>query len=172
MIPADWMPNARMERIIVHWTAGVSKASALDRSHYHILVEDDGELVRGTLPISANAPGASGPRASHTLNCNTGSIGLSLCGMRGAVPEPFDPGPSPLTRPQWDAAMRALAQLCQRYGIVPGPRTLLSHAEVSSNLGIAQRGKWDIARLPFEPTIIGAGNVGALMRTTVRNLMS
>lgn len=41
-VPADWMPSAKMFRIICHWTAGAHKASEFDRSDYHILIEDDG----------------------------------------------------------------------------------------------------------------------------------
>ncbi|PLU82213.1 N-acetylmuramoyl-L-alanine amidase, partial [Sinorhizobium medicae] len=40
------MPAAKMGRIICHWTAGAHKASDFDRGHYHILIEDDGKLVR------------------------------------------------------------------------------------------------------------------------------
>lgn len=159
IIPTDWMPDGRLERIIVHWTAGNHKASDLDRSHYHVLIEGDGKLVRGLHPISANAVGASGARANHTLNCNTGSIGVSLCAMAGAVERPFSAGKAPVTVAQWDVLPAVLAELCRRYSIPVGPRTVLSHSEVQGTLGIKQNGKWDIARLPFShltgATVIG-----------------
>lgn len=91
IVPADWMPPARLERIMFHWTAGAHRASGLDRSHHHILIEADGKLVRGTPSIAANGSGGSVPRASHTLNCNTGSIGVSLCCMAGAIESPSRP---------------------------------------------------------------------------------
>ncbi|MDH2092725.1 N-acetylmuramoyl-L-alanine amidase, partial [Rhizobium pusense] len=47
VVPADWMPSAKMDRIICHWTAGTHKATEFDRGHYHILIEADGNLVRG-----------------------------------------------------------------------------------------------------------------------------
>ena len=40
-VSAAWMPPARMQRIIVHWTAGAHKASDLDKAHYHILIQGD-----------------------------------------------------------------------------------------------------------------------------------
>jgi peptidoglycan hydrolase-like protein with peptidoglycan-binding domain len=83
LVPTLWMPWAKMDRVIVHWTAGTYKANATDRKPYHILIEGDGALVRGDYPISANAAPAQSPRANHTLNCNTGSIGVSLCCMAG-----------------------------------------------------------------------------------------
>lgn len=167
IVPADWMPPARLERIIFHWTAGAHRASGLDRSHYHILIEGDGKLVRGTPSIAANGIGGSGLRASHTLNCNTGSIGVSLCCMAGAIESPFKAGSAPMTAVQWKMLADVLADLCRRYGIPVTPKTVLSHAEVQNNLGIKQRGKWDVARLPFDLSLVGAKACGDAMRAMV-----
>ena len=170
LVPDEWMPAARLERVILHWTAGSHTASDFDRKHYHVLIEGSGRVVRGTPSIAANgigAPASAGARASHTRNGNTGSIGVSMCAMRGAVERPFNPGPSPLTRVQWETAARVVAILCRRYGIAVTPRTVLSHAEVQTNLGIAQVGKWDVARLPFDPSMIGAAACGAAFRSLV-----
>lgn len=165
-VPASWMPDAQIDRIIVHWTAGNSVASALDRQHYHILLNGDGSLVRGAPSIDKNNRGSVKPGyAAHTLNANSGSIGVSLCGMLGAVESPFNAGKSPITRAQWDVLPIVIADLCRRYGIKIGPKTVLTHAEVQSNLGITQRGKWDIARLPFDLAKVGAAAVGNDMRS-------
>ncbi|KRE15676.1 N-acetylmuramoyl-L-alanine amidase [Bosea sp. Root483D1] len=167
IVPAQWMPAGRLERVICHWTAGQHRASDLDRSHYHILIEGQGGLVRGDSPISANGIGGTGKRASHTLNCNTGSIGVSLCCMAGAKEQPFDPGKAPMTAVQWERLVRVVADLCRRYGIPVTPRTVLSHAEVQANLGIKQRGKWDFTRLAFAPSVKGAKACGDLLRAGV-----
>lgn len=170
-VPADWMPAARMSRIIVHWTAGNHQASADDREHYHLLIEADGKLVRGVPSIALNDAGGAKPGyAAHTLNCNTGSIGVSLCCMAGAIESPFKAGTAPMTRTQWDALPRVVADLCRRYGIAVTPKTVLSHAEVQANLGIAQRGKWDIARLAFDPSVTGAKACGDRLRAAVSAL--
>ncbi len=170
-VPAHWMPPGRLERVICHWTAGQHRASALDRSHYHILIEADGGLVRGDCAISANGIGGTGPRASHTLNCNTGSIGVSLCCMAGAKEQPFEPGKAPMTPEQWAKLAQVVADLCRRYDIPVTPKTVLSHAEVQANLGIKQRGKWDISRLAFDPSINGAKACGDLLRASVAALL-
>lgn len=165
LIPAMWMPNAKISRIVVHWTAGANKASAIDREHYHIIIEDDGKLIRGIPSIDLNSePRAKAGYAAHTLNCNTGSIGVSLCGMAGAIETPFLPGKYPITKKQWQTLPQVIAQLCRRYNIVIEPKTVLTHAEVQNTLGIKQRGKWDISRLPFDGSVIGAPAVGAQMR--------
>lgn len=172
VVPADWMPAARIERIIVHWTAGAHKASGLDKSHYHILIEADGKLVRGTPSIALNdARGAKAGYAAHTLNCNTGSIGVSLCCMAGAIESPFKAGSAPMTAVQWCALPFVLADLCRRYGISVTPRTVLSHAEVQGTLGIKQRGKWDITRLAHYPSLVGAKACGDAFRAATTVLL-
>lgn len=169
-IPAAWMPNAKITGIVFHWTAGQNKASDLDRSHYHVLIEGDGKHVRGVPSIDLNSlPKAKAGYAAHTLNCNTGFIGVSLCGMAGAIEIPFSAGKQPITRIQWDELANLLAQLCKRYGIKVSRKTVLSHAEVQTNLGIKQKGKWDIARLPFDASIHGAVAIGDQMRAMVQS---
>lgn len=171
IVPDDWMPPATMKRIHIHWTAGGHKANETDMKSYHILVEGDGELRRGTHSIAANSSGARGPRASHTKNANTGAIGVSLCCMRQAVENPFNPGPSPLTPVQWKRAVEVVADLAERYGILVTPTTILTHAEVEPNLGIRQRNKWDISRLAFDERFNGPRAVGDELRIRVAELL-
>jgi hypothetical protein len=169
VIPAAWMPDAKISGIVFHWTAGQNKASDLDRSHYHLLIESDGKHVRGVPSIDLNSlPKAKAGYAAHTLNCNTGFIGVSLCGMAGAIENPFSAGKQPITRVQWNELANVLAQLCKRYGIKVSRKTVLSHAEVQTNLDIKQKGKWDVARLPFDISIKGATAIGDQMRAMVQ----
>lgn len=170
VVPDDWMPRAAMHRIIVHWTAGSHKASATDRSHYHVLIEGDGTVVRGDPSITGNQPPLRN-YAAHTLNCNSGSIGVSMCAMAGAQ-EGGSYGKSPLTKAQWDKMIEVVAALCYRYGIKVTSQTVLTHAEVERNLNIKQRGKWDIAVLPFDPTFDTAAKCGARLRSEVQNRLA
>ncbi len=173
IIPADWMPAAKMQRVIVHWTAGTHTASENDRSHYHILIDGSGKPVRGIPSINLNEAVKTGSGyAAHTLNCNTGSIGVSMCCMGGAVENPFSAGKYPMTREQWDAMTSAVAELCRRYSIPVTDKSVLSHAEVQNNLGITQRGKWDFTRLAFDPSVVGAKACGDKMRAEVRAKLS
>lgn len=169
VIPSDWMPDAKMQRVICHWTAGQHKASDFDRTHYHLLIEDDGKPVRGKPSIKLNEKVVTGSGyAAHTLGCNTGSIGISLCCMAGAMESPYVAGVAPMTRAQWDALAVAVADLCRRYGIPVTDKTVLSHAEVQNNLGVKQKGKWDFTRLAFDPSVVGAKACGDLLRAGVR----
>lgn len=137
-----------MKRIIIHWTAGGHTPSNLDRGHYHFIIAGDGTVVKGVHPVEANEKPQKGKYAAHTLNCNTGSIGVAVAAMAGAVERPFSAGKSPITQAQ----LRALAALCRdlaaKYKIPVTRETILSHAEVQPTLKIKQRGKWDIAWLP------------------------
>jgi hypothetical protein len=86
VVPGEWLPECPMQRVIFHWTAGAWKAStSSDVPHYHILIEDDGRLVRGSYSIKDNVDTSDGRYAAHTKNCNTGSIGVSLCCMAGIL---------------------------------------------------------------------------------------
>lgn len=145
--------DCTMKRIIVHWTAGTYSASALDKEHYHLLIEGDGTVVAGKHPVSANSAPPREPRASHTRNCNTGSIGVAVCCMAGAIERPFTPGRFPLTQHQWETMARVVAELCARYKIGVTATTVLAHGEVQTTLRIRQSGKWDPLVLPWAPTI-------------------
>jgi len=160
-----------MKRIIMHWTAGGSRASADDKTHYHRLVEYDGTIVAGTEAIEDNIVTSDGDYAAHTLGLNTGSIGVSMCGMRGAVENPFDAGPSPVTEKQFRAFCIMVADLARQYAIPITPETVLTHAEVEPNLGVKQRGKWDFTRLPFRDDLRGAKPVGDYFRKTILEVM-
>ena len=171
VVPKAWVPNVAMSRIHLHWTAGGHKANSTDKKSYHILVEGDGKLVRGNHSIAANTAPPKSPRASHTLNANTGAIGVSLCCMRQSKERPFDAGPSPMTKEQWDKGLQVLADLSRKYKILVTPTTILTHAEVEPNLNIKQRNKWDITRLAFDSGFQGHREVGDEMRAQVAALL-
>ena len=170
-IPLAWMPDVPMKRVICHWTAGTHRAGPEDLAAYHFLIEGDGRLVKGDTSIALNSRRVKKGYAAHTLNCNSGSIGISLCCMGGAQEQPFRAGNYPMTAEQWSTLTTTVAELCARYRIRVTPRTVLSHAEVESNLGIKQRGKWDISRLPFDPGCVGAGACGDRLRRDVEAAM-
>lgn len=150
-----------MKRIILHWSAGGHAVSALDRQHYHFIIDGGGAVHEGNHKPEANTGFLrSGTYAAHTLNANTDSIGVALAAMAGAAERPFSPGRAPITEAQVSALVRLCADLCRRYGIPVTRKTVLSHAEVQPTLGIAQRGKWDIAWLPGmggpgDPVMVG-----------------
>ena len=158
-----------MDRIILHWTAGGYLPSAEDRAHYHLLIDSAGRAHAGLHPISANAKPIRGAYAAHTLNCNTGSIGIAVCAMAGARERPFGKGRAPITPAQVEALVTEAARLCRGYGIPVTRQTVLSHAEVQPTLGIRQRGKRDYDWLPgMAPGPHDPRRVGDWLRAMVR----
>lgn len=162
---------SKLVRVIIHWTAGGSRANALDKKHYHRLVEYDGTIVAGNEEIADNIVTSDGDYAAHTRNLNTGSIGVAMCGMHGAKESPFDPGASPLTEKQFNAMCILVSDLCRQHSIPVTRETVLTHAEVEPILGVKQRGKWDITRLPFKPDLVGAIPVGDYIRDRIKQVL-
>jgi hypothetical protein len=140
-----------MARIITHWTAGDHHASDVDREHYHVLVEGDGRLVRGDHPVSDNVSTQGGVYAAHTRGTNTGSIGIAVCCMAGAMQIPFRSGRWPMKQKQHEVMATAVADLCERYQIAVSRSTVLGHGEVQEALQRPQAGKWDPMVLPWDP---------------------
>jgi N-acetyl-anhydromuramyl-L-alanine amidase AmpD len=164
-----------MKRIILHWSAGGHTATATDKRHYHFIVEGSGKIVTGDHPPQANAhianPKDGSTYAAHTAGTNTGSIGVAVAAMRGAVERPFNAGPSPITPAQVDALVALVARLCKQHGIPVTRQTVLTHAEVQPTLGIKQRGKWDITWLPNMTGPIDPIALGDMLRTRVQEAM-
>jgi len=134
-----------MNRIIWHHTGGQYNPNATDRRAYHQIIDGDGQVHSGQFEIAANAPGQlrKGAYAAHTRHLNGGSIGVSIAAMAGgAWSDPFG-GQYPVKPAQVDALMRETGRLCGVYGIEVGARTVLSHAEVQTTLGVQQSNKWD-----------------------------
>lgn len=157
-----------MKRSITHWTGGAGRASAKDRERYHKITEFDGVVVNGKEALEDNIVTSDGDYAAHTLNLNTGSAGFAMAGMAGATESPFSAGQFPLTEIQFEAHCRdVLAPFHLQYNIPVTDRTCLTHAEVEGTLGVKQRGKWDLTRLPFKPELRGARAVGDYMRERV-----
>ncbi|MEN5275745.1 peptidoglycan recognition family protein [Brucella sp. TWI432] len=171
LVLAQWMPAVPMKRIICHWTAGTHTANATDKKAYHILIQGDGSVIRGDASIASNSGSIKDGYAAHTLNCNTDSIGVSMCAMAGSVESPFNPGKYPITATQWESFIKVTAELAAFYKIPVTPKTVLFHAEVQANLGITQRNKWDVTRLVFDKKT-GAAAIGALMRSDLTLAMS
>jgi hypothetical protein len=167
IVPEAWLPECAMKRIITHWTAGAYHASAVDREHYHIIIEGDGKLVRGDRSIRDNVSTADDTYAAHTRGCNTGSIGVACAAMQGAIQQPFFAGDYPLTREQYDALALVAADLCEFYAIPVEPTTVLNHGEVEATLHIPQHQKWDICVLPWNPSMVA----GAFMRNQIKGAL-
>lgn len=184
--PLSELPG-RPKRVIFHWSAGGNEASAHDRERYHLLIEawQDKWRLQGGVPVGRNMQSVGGlpgfhndaetGYASHTAGMNSWSLGVSLCGMRGAVDRrpdgEVDPGDSPITAPQVDGLVRVCAQIGLDYGLEPEPRQMLGHCEVPRVFEVPQPGKWDISWLPGRPELDSGEKVGDWLRSAIHQRM-
>lgn len=153
IIPADWLPDCTMKAVVNHWSAGSYTVSEVDKEHYHFIIGGDLKLVRGDNSIKANVSTSDADGyAAHTKGFNTRTIGIAVAAMANAVESPFNPGTYPMTRGQWLMSAQVAAECCRKYKIPVTPKTVLQHGEVQKNLGIQQNGKWDVCKLPWEPS--------------------
>ncbi len=159
-------------RIIMHWTGGGHRASALDRRHYHWLVEGSGQIVQGDTPEEENISTTDRIYAGHTLALNTGSLGIAVCAMHGARKRPFFAGSAPITEPQVKAFCMLAGRLARKWNVPVKRHTVLTHAEVQPTLGIRQRGKWDIAWLPGMNEPADPVMIGDKLRAEIRQAMA
>lgn len=154
-IPAAWLSRVAAHAVILHWTGGDRTCSGSDRKHYQLIIDGEPKLHRGVCSIADNVRLSDGSYAAHTrgFNARNGKavIGVTLCGMAGATQSPFRAGDHPITKEQWQAAADVVAQLAEFYRIPVDPQHVLQHGEVQRNLGIPQKGKWDITKLPWAP---------------------
>ena len=168
-LPASWLPDAPMKLVVCHWTAGGYDVSDHDLEAYHFVIDGAGVPHRGTFSVLDNVENLVWePRnyAAHAKGTNSNSIGISVCCMKDAIEEPFDPGEAPMLESQWDVMVAAIAQMCLRYNIEVTPKTVLGHGEVQENLGNPQDGKWDPMCLPWQPEL-SKEEVGELLRSQV-----
>lgn len=171
LLPAHWMPDAAMKRIILHWTAGSYTPSNLDKKHYHIVIDGQGHPHRGFHGIDANVPPLrSASYAAHTKGTNSRSIGVSACSMLNAHEIPFDAGDFPLNETQWEALAQVSAELCLRYDIPVSRQTVLGHGEVQDILNRPQSGKWDPMALPWMPGL-PFRQVGDMLRSRTQQIL-
>ena len=186
-------PVDGIERFVLHWTAGGHLAHPDERLRYHILVEhdegptpdpaDDEINVLAGVAIERNAGSVSGMPgahreaeigyAAHVRGFNSGSLGLSLCGMRGAVDYrpggDVDPGPSPITSRQVEVMIGLIVQFLTICGYAPTEDRVFSHWEAGTLHGRPQGGRWDIGWIPGH--VFARRDVGPWIRRQVRDFL-
>lgn len=159
--------GVKMKRIIMHWTAGTNQPCNTDYEHYHYLINKDGVIIEGKYAPEENLNCTDGKYAKHCGGGNTGSIGISMCGMAG-----FNGSANstkyPLTRIQCEAMFKLVAKLCIKYNIKVTPQTVLTHYEFGqAHPKTSSYGKIDITYLhPFLG--INKNSYGDFIRNKIR----
>ena len=155
---------SKFKRIIIHWTAGAKTPNKTDLAHYHYLVDQNGKVYTGKYKPEDNLDCSDNKYAQHTGGGNTGSIGISMCGMYGFVSSK-NVGQYPLTKVQCEATFKLIAEVAKKYDIPITPETVLTHYEFGQKYPkTTSYGKIDIIYLPAYPTI-KQSEVGNLIRS-------
>src|SRR5574344_1986336 len=155
-----------MKRIIIHWTAGGHVPNSTDLKHYHFLIDKYGRVNNGIFKPEDNENCYDGKYAAHTGGGNTGSIGISLCGMCG-YSSPNSLGPYPINKIQCETLFSLIAKLCKKYNIKISKETIMTHYEFGQKYPTSTSyGKIDIVYLPPYPTVLKK-DVGDFIRTKI-----
>lgn len=156
-----------MKRIIIHWTAGAYKPNATDLEHYHYLIDDKGIVHNGKHKVEDNENCNDGNYAAHTGGGNTGSIGISMCGMAG-FSNRQNIGKYPLTKVQCERCFKLVAELSKKYNITINPQNVMTHYEFGiKHPNTSSAGKIDIVYLPPYADVEQA-KVGDFIRNKTR----
>lgn len=131
----------KLNKIVIHWTAGVYEPNAVDKAHYHFLVKGNGSIIEGKYEPEDNLNCKDGCYAAHCGGGNTGAIGIALCGMYS--------NNYPIKRLQLEAMCKKVAELSLKYKIPITTDTILTHSEFGhKNPSTTSFGKIDIDKLP------------------------
>ena len=153
-----------MKSIILHWTGGTYLPNKVDARHYHYLIDGSGIVSPGVFDVEDNIPPLKrGKYAAHAARHNSHAIGVALCAMAGAQPEPFAVGKYPVRQVQVDALVDLCAELCRQYDI--DVDAVRCHSELPN-----QAWKWDINWIPGmrEPR----GDTGERIRGMIRERLT
>lgn len=156
-----------MKRIIIHWTAGTYNPNPHEKECYHFLVNSLGEKIDGKYKPEDNNDCTDKIYAAHTGGGNTGSIGVSMCGMANFNMKDKKTA-YPLTKKQCEATFKLVADLCKKYKIQITPTTVLTHYEFGqTHRNTSSYGKIDIIYLPPYPNV-KISDVGNFIRQKVK----
>src|SRR5690349_13517305 len=115
VVHAAWLQHCVMRAIVCHWSAGGYNAYDHDKACYHLLIEGDGRLIKGDHDISDNVNTRDDDYAAHCRHFNTNTIGVSMMCMLDAVERPFNAGPCPMTKTQYEKMILVVVDLCRFY---------------------------------------------------------
>lgn len=158
-----------LKRIVIHHTGGNYKPSVGEKTKYHYLIDDKGQIFKGDCTPQDNISCVDGNYAPHIKLYNTGSIGVACCGNFGYSLVNKNRTSYPLTQAQIEAMCSCIAHLCITFDIKVSEATVFTHYEYDNkykNSPDIYEGKSDITYIPYLPNL-SVGNVGNYLRQKV-----
>ena len=149
-------------------TAGANNPCQTDLNAYHFIIDGNGKIFNGKYKPEDNINCQDGKYAPHTGGGNTGSIGISMCGMYTPVGKSIKETPYPLTRIQCEKCFELIAKLAKQYNIPITPQNIMTHYEFGLNHPkTTSAGKIDIVWLAPFP-YLSRYEIGDFIRSKVR----
>lgn len=156
-----------LNKITIHWTAGLYVPTFHELSSYHFLIDNTGKCWNGLNKPEDNLNCKDNKYAAHTGGGNTGNIGIAMCAMAG-FKNAHNIGDSPITKIQFEACMQKVAELCLKYGIPVTSQTVFTHYEFGlRNPKTSSKGKIDIIHIP-PYSWVSASECGQFIRSKVK----
>lgn len=158
----------KLNKIIVHWTAGHTHPCEEDLNAYHFVVDGDGLIHTCYHEPEDNIDCKDGNYAQHCGGGNTGAIGVAACGMWGYndSTRTCKDSKDMLTHTQMEALFAWVAYLCKKYSILP--KQVLTHAEFGkAHPKSSSAGKIDINIIPWD-NVYGIKETGDYIRNKVQ----
>ena len=157
----------KLNKIIIHWSAGRYYPTQFERANYHYLVDKDGKIYQGIYKPEDNIDCTDGKYAQHTGGGNTGAIGVSMCAMFG-FKSSNNTGKYPITPIQFESCMNFCSELSKKYNIPIDSRYVMTHFEFGQkNPKTTSFGKIDIVYLPCYPWV-KKNEIGDFIRSKIR----
>lgn len=157
----------KLNKIVLHWTAGSYTPNSVDLQHYHYLIDKNGRVNYGFYKPEDNENCNDGRYAAHTGGGNTSAIGVALCGMLGYT-SPKHVGSYPLTKVQCEAGFAFVAELAEKYNIPIDAEHIMTHYEFGkAHPRTTSAGKIDITYLPAYPEV-KQDQVGDFIRNKIK----
>ena len=161
---ANKTTKPKFKRIVLHHTAGVYKPNDIDLSHYHYLINHNGQIFEGKYKPEDNLDCKDGKYAPHCGGGNTGAIGIALCGNIGWTTSQRHSA-CPLTHQQFEAMWKLCAELCIKYNLKP--ENVVTHAKFGKdNPNTTSYGKIDIIHIPYN-NLYGVEEVNKLCQDKI-----
>ena len=157
----------KLDKIIIHWTAGRYYPTQLEKQHYHFLIDKEGKIFNGIYKPEDNINCVDKIYAAHCGGGNTGAIGVAMCGMYGFKSNK-NIGNFPILPIQFESCMLFCAELASKYNIEISKDNILTHYEFGqAHPKTTSFGKIYIIYLPTHPWV-AKNEIGSFIRSKIR----
>jgi hypothetical protein len=159
----------KLNKIVLHWTAGTYIPNSIEKKDYHYMVTGDCDIIRGNFTPEDNIDCKDDRYARHCGGGNTGAIGVAICAMAG-YKNSLNVGWYPVKAEQIETFFELAANLCLTHKIPVTPQSVMTHYEFGKAHPMTPSGgKIDINHIPTSLyKNVNNDKVGDLIRSKIK----